>query len=99
MQRIYKKDEERSPGSSACRSNSRNSTENARTYGQIMYSCWLKFGELYGVDLYLKVLDRQLPSSAAGERFPLLPALARAQGETKGKPGGDLPNVPEALSN
>ncbi|MDP9003703.1 MAG: hypothetical protein M3N12_02815, partial [Verrucomicrobiota bacterium] len=32
---------------------------NARTYGQIMYSCWLRWGEAYTVDLYLKVLDRQ----------------------------------------
>ena len=24
-----------------------------------MYSCWIRFGEFYGVDLYLKVLDRQ----------------------------------------
>ena len=32
---------------------------NARTYGQIMYSCWLRWGEAYTVDLYLKVLDHQ----------------------------------------
>lgn len=32
---------------------------NARAYGQVVYTCYLRFGELYGVDLYLRVLDRQ----------------------------------------
>lgn len=31
----------------------------ARAYGQAVYSSYVRFGELYGVDLYLKVLDRQ----------------------------------------
>jgi hypothetical protein len=59
MQRIYKKDEEALARLFGLSSKFKRFDRNARTYGNIMYSCWLKFGEAYGVDLYLKVLDRQ----------------------------------------
>jgi hypothetical protein len=59
MQRIYKKDEEALAHLFGLSLKFKKFDRNARTYGQIMYTCWLKFGETYGVDLYLKVLDRQ----------------------------------------
>ena len=59
MQRIYQKDEEALARLFALSLKFKRFDKNARTYGQIMYTCWLKFGEAYGVDLYLKVLDRQ----------------------------------------
>jgi hypothetical protein len=59
MQRIYKKDEEALGRLFGLSQKFKKFDRNARTYGQIMYSCWLRFGEAYGVDLYLKVLDRQ----------------------------------------
>jgi hypothetical protein len=59
MDRIYKKDEEALARLFRLSLKFKKFDRKARTYGQIMYSCWLKFGELYGVDLYLKVLDRQ----------------------------------------
>ena len=59
MQRIYKKDEEALARLFGLSLKFKKFNRNARTYGQIMYNCWLKFGEAYGVDLYLKVLDRQ----------------------------------------
>lgn len=59
MQRIYKKDEDALARLFGLSLGFKKFDKNARTYGQIMYSCWLKFGEAYGVELYLKVLDRQ----------------------------------------
>ena len=59
MERIYKKDEEALARLFRLSLKFKKFDRKARTYGQIMYSCWQKFGELYGVDLYLKVLDRQ----------------------------------------
>jgi hypothetical protein len=59
MQRIYKKDEDALGRLFGLSLKFKTFDRKARTYGQIMYSCWLKFGESYGVDLYLKVLDRQ----------------------------------------
>ena len=59
MDRIYKKDEEALARLFRFSLKFKKFDRKARTYGQIMYGCWLKFGELYGVDLYLKVLDRQ----------------------------------------
>jgi len=59
MARIYKKDEEALGRLFGLSLGFKRFDKNARTYGQIMYSCWLRFGETYGVDLYLKVLDRQ----------------------------------------
>lgn len=59
MQRIYKKDEEALAHLFGLSLKFKKFDRKARTYGQIMYTCWLKFGETYGVDLYLKILDRQ----------------------------------------
>jgi hypothetical protein len=59
MQRIYKKDEDALGRLFGLSLKFKKFDRNARTYGQIMYSCWLRFGEAYGVDLYLRVVDRQ----------------------------------------
>ncbi len=59
MQRIYRKDEDALARLFSLSLGFKKFNKNARTYGQVMYSCWLRFGEAYGVDLYLKVLDRQ----------------------------------------
>ena len=59
MQRIYRKDEEALARLFNLSLSFKRFDRKARTYGQVMYSCWLRFGEAYGVDLYLKVLDRQ----------------------------------------
>ena len=59
MVRIYKKDEEALARLFGLSLKFKKFDRNARTYGQIMYSCWLRFGEAYGVNLYLKVVDRQ----------------------------------------
>ncbi len=59
MQRIYKKDEDALARLFGLSLGFKKFDKNARTYGQIMYDCWLQFGEAYGVELYLKVLDRQ----------------------------------------
>jgi hypothetical protein len=59
MERVYKKDEDALSRLFGLSLKFKKFDRNARTYGQIMYTCWLKFGEAYGVDLYLKVLDRQ----------------------------------------
>jgi hypothetical protein len=59
MQRVYKKDEDALARLFSLSHRFKKFDRNSRTYGQVMYSCWLRFGEAYGVDLYLKVLDRQ----------------------------------------
>jgi hypothetical protein len=59
MERVYKKDEDALARLFGLSLKFKKFDRNARTYGQVMYSCWLRFGEAYGVDLYLKVLDRQ----------------------------------------
>jgi hypothetical protein len=59
MERIYKKDEAALARLFGLSLKFKRFDRNSRTYGNIMYSCWLKFGESYGVDPYLKVLDRQ----------------------------------------
>jgi hypothetical protein len=59
MQRVYRKDEEALARLFSLSLAFKKFDRNARTYGQIMYGCWLRFGEAYGVDLYLKVLDGQ----------------------------------------
>jgi hypothetical protein len=59
IQRIYRKDEDALARLFNFSLAFKKFDRNARTYGQIMYNCWLRFGESYGVDLYLKVLDRQ----------------------------------------
>jgi hypothetical protein len=35
--------------------------KNARTYGQIIYSSFLRIGEVVGVTGYVKIIDRQAP--------------------------------------
>jgi hypothetical protein len=60
LERIYNKKDERALArlfSLSLRFKRYN--RNARAYGQVIYTCFLRFGELYGLDLYLKVLDRQ----------------------------------------
>ena len=59
MQRIYKKDEEALARLFKLSLSFKTLNRNARAYGQIIYSCWLRLGEAYGVDSFLKVLDRQ----------------------------------------
>ena len=59
MERVYKKDEGALARLFALSLKFKTFDRNARTYGSIMYTCWLRFGEAYGVDLYLRVLDRQ----------------------------------------
>ena len=76
MQRIYKKDEEALARLFGLSLKFKTFDRKARTYGQIMYSCWLRFGELYGVDLYLKVLDRQ--PDEVQQRVQRLPVLSAA---------------------
>jgi hypothetical protein len=60
LERIYNKKDERALArlfSLSLRFKRYN--RNARAYGQVIYSCFLRFGELYGLDLYLRILDRQ----------------------------------------
>jgi hypothetical protein len=59
MQRIYKKDEEALARLFKLSLSFKTLNRNARTYGQMIYSSWLRLGETYGVDSFLKVLDRQ----------------------------------------
>jgi hypothetical protein len=59
MERIYKKDEEALARLFGLSLKFKKFDRHSRAYGQVIYSCWGRFGELYGVDLYLKVLDRQ----------------------------------------
>ena len=59
MQRVYNKDEEALARLFKLSLNFKTLNRNARAYGHIIYSCFLRFGETYGVDLFLKVLDRQ----------------------------------------
>jgi hypothetical protein len=59
IERVYRKDEDALARLFSLSLKFKKFDRNARTYGQIMYSCWLRFGEAYGIELYLKVLDRQ----------------------------------------
>jgi hypothetical protein len=59
MERVYKKDEDALARLFGLSLKFKKFDRYSRTYGQVIYSCWLRFGEAYGVDLYLKVLDRQ----------------------------------------
>jgi hypothetical protein len=59
MQRVYRKDEDALARLFNLSLSFKKFDRHSRTYGQVIYSCWLRFGEAYGVDLYLKVLDRQ----------------------------------------
>jgi hypothetical protein len=59
LERIYKKDERALARLFGLSLRFKKFDRNARAYGQVIYSCFLRFGELYGLDLYLKILDRQ----------------------------------------
>jgi hypothetical protein len=59
MERVYKKDEDALARLFGLSLKFKKFDRHSRTYGQVIYSCWLRFGEAYGIDLYLKVLDRQ----------------------------------------
>ena len=59
MERVYKRDEDALARLFGLSLKFKKFDRHSRAYGQVIYSCWLRFGELYGVDLYLKVLDRQ----------------------------------------
>jgi len=59
LERIYKKDEAALARLFGLSLKFKKFNRNARAYGQVIYSCYLRFTELYGVELYLKVLDRQ----------------------------------------
>ena len=61
LERIYSKDELALARLFNFSLRLRKFNRNARAYGQVVYSCYLRFGEVYGVDLYLRVLDRQSP--------------------------------------
>ena len=59
LERIYKKDERALARLFGLSLKFKKFDRNARAYGQVIYSCFLRFGELYGLELYLKILDRQ----------------------------------------
>lgn len=59
LERIYMKDEVALARLFGLSLKFKKFNRNARAYGQVIYSCYLRFTELYGVELYLKVLDRQ----------------------------------------
>ena len=61
MERVYKKDEEALACLFKLSLAFKTLDANARTYGQIIYSSLLNLGEGIGVDMYVKVLDRQPP--------------------------------------
>ena len=59
LERIYKKDERALARLFGLSLKFKRFDRNARAYGQVIYSSFLRFGELYGLELYLKILDRQ----------------------------------------
>ena len=59
LERIYKKDERALARLFGLSLKFKKFDRHARAYGQVIYSCFLRFGELYGLELYLKILDRQ----------------------------------------
>ena len=59
LERIYKKDQRALARLFNLSLRFNKFDRNARAYGQVIFSCFLRFGELYGLDLYLKILDRQ----------------------------------------
>lgn len=59
MERVYKKDEDALARLFGLSLKFKKFDRYSRTYGQVIYSCWLRFGDAFGIDLYLKVLDRQ----------------------------------------
>ena len=87
MQRVYKKDEDALARLFSLSLRFKKFDRNSRTYGQVIYSCFLRFGEVYGVDLYLKVLDRQSADVQQRVRdflyYPLLRVLKEKRKETE----------------
>jgi hypothetical protein len=61
MERAYKNDEEALARLFKFSLTFKTLDSNARTYGQIVYSTFLRLGEEIGVNTYVKVLDRQSP--------------------------------------
>ena len=59
LERIYKKDERALARLFGLSLKFKRFDRNARAYGQVIYSSFRKFGELYSLELYLKILDRQ----------------------------------------
>jgi hypothetical protein len=59
LERVYKKDEEALARLFGFSLKFKKFDRNTRAYGQVVYSCFTKFREVYSVDLYLKILDRQ----------------------------------------
>lgn len=59
LERVYKKDEEALARLFTLSLKFKKFDRNTRAYGQVIYSCFTKFGESDGVDWYLKILDRQ----------------------------------------
>src|SRR5438552_1399152 len=59
LERVYKKDEDALARLFGLSLRFKKFDRNARAYGQVIYSCFTKFGESESVDLYLKILDRQ----------------------------------------
>jgi ABC-type nitrate/sulfonate/bicarbonate transport system substrate-binding protein len=59
LERIYKKDEAALARLFGLSLRFKKFDRNVRAYGQVVYSCFTKFGETDNATLYLKVLDRQ----------------------------------------
>jgi hypothetical protein len=59
LERVYKKDEEALARLFGLSLRFKRFDRNARAYGQVVYSCFVKLGEIDSADLYLKILDRQ----------------------------------------
>src|ERR1041384_7267271 len=55
LERIYKKDEAALARLFALSLRLKKFNRNARAYGQVIYTCYQRFTDAYGVDLYLKV--------------------------------------------
>lgn len=59
LERVYKKDEEALARLFSLSLRFKKFDRNARAYGQVVYSCFVKFSDIDSTDLYLKILDRQ----------------------------------------
>jgi hypothetical protein len=59
LERVYKKDEQALTRLFLLSLKFKKFDRNVRAYGQVIYSCFTKYGEIDSVDFYLKILDRQ----------------------------------------
>ena len=59
LERIYKKDESALARLFGLSLKFKKFDRNVRAYGQVVYTCFTKFGETDNAVLYLKILDRQ----------------------------------------